>query len=125
MERLRKQWQELYNKVIHEDIDLSRDLVITPFFGHYGLAGYVIVMQGSPTHGMAILDLGKSILTCIYLKKIKIVVISGWGEAPGIESEKQLYRTTIEIIEGLNLPIKTGYEENPAVYYVRSGANKF
>jgi hypothetical protein len=41
---------------IGED-DLRRPLVVSPWGGHYGLAGYLLAVQGSPVRGYLVLDL--------------------------------------------------------------------
>ena len=36
--------------------DLNREIIITPFAGNYGLAGYVMAVNGSPPKAIVVVD---------------------------------------------------------------------
>lgn len=44
-------WLLAYEKFCKVSVDWNRPIMITPFEGHYGYAGVVIAINGSPMHG--------------------------------------------------------------------------
>lgn len=116
---IKARWQESYKKVVQSGSDQERDLVITPYFGHYGLAGYTIVVQGSPTHGLVVFELDRSRLVCIGSRKT--VKIEGWDVEFEKGSKSMLYNSTLDLLRALDLRLEPGGADNPAVYYVRAG----
>lgn len=48
-----KAWLAAYRDFCkHSIIHLDREIIVTPFEGHYGFAGVVITINGSPVRGM-------------------------------------------------------------------------
>lgn len=116
---LKEAWQSLFYKVTDGGRDPDRDLVITPYFGNYGLDGYVIAVQGSPDHGVAVLDIERKYLCCITSLKVTRIYKHSWAAKT---AKEKLYDATIALLTALDLRLITGGEDNPAVYYVKAGA---
>ncbi len=122
IQKLKERWQTLYRSLVGAGGDLDRDLVITPYFGHYGLAGYVIAIQGSPTHGLAVLELDRARLICIGPSKITYTN-HPYGR-PASKSKQALYDTTLDLLKAMGLPLSTGGVDNLDVYYIKSGTQE-
>jgi hypothetical protein len=94
-----------------------RPLVISPYYGCYGLAGYVIAINGSPVRGYAVVDLDyreqlghHMILKVEFRKKVT-------KHLPEVETGKsdRFYEDTVTLLRCLNLPCMSGGSAEPEV----------
>ena len=118
--KFKEEWIELYADIWGRNIETDRPLVVSPFFGHYGLAGYVLAIQGSPIKGLAILDLCLKRLTLIDHYRRPIVIEYG-GYYKVAKKRIHLIDLTINLLEEMQLSIDTGGYDEPASYYIFSG----
>lgn len=69
-ELMQKAAQSLWN-AFDKNHDPGRATVVNVIEGHYGLWGYAIVLNGSPDHGVIILDLSRRLVRYIKYGDIK------------------------------------------------------
>lgn len=94
-------------------VDTDRPLQIDPYYGSYGLTGYVFTIQGTPTHGTAIVDLERSIMWFLpvngrrTMKSIHAEVMHRQGRM-----DQMLWDMMIKILEICDLPTHHGAESH-------------
>lgn len=113
---------ERWQKVLTSDPD--RDIIINPFYGHYGLAGYIMTIQGSPIRGSVYVDIfhSKGFVTNF----IYIMMGGKYFRPKRIERSNYrnhrtdiFYDDTFEILKWLDLPLETGGEDDLPVVYLK------
>lgn len=73
--------------------DLTRAIVVSPWMGHYGLAGYILAVEGSPARGIVIVDISDDQMIHIGPKKISRWLFyrgSHWGNKSKAEKNCEL-----------------------------------
>jgi len=116
MNEIKKEWQSLYASVTGRVPEYDRDVVVTPYFGHYGLAGYVITVQGSPVHATAVFDMYRFRIVCLEPYKIIKINFTKYANT----KRQRLYDATSRLIDSLGLPTEAGGRDEPGVYYLES-----
>ncbi len=120
LHELKKLWQELYARVtkLKSAAEYSRSIVISPFYGHYGLAGYVITVQGSPPRAMLHYDISGQEMHCLGQSRPVRLPASGAAQSNAAFDKERLFRTTIELLEAANCSVETGGESPPNILYI-------
>lgn len=90
----------LFGRAPCED-DLQREIHVAPFFGCYGLAGYVITVNGSPPRGTVIVQPASAEM--VAMCSGALVRGSASVEAPRIH--KKRYAEAVEWLARFGLPI--------------------
>lgn len=96
-------------------VDIARPLCIDPYFGSYGLTGFVFTIQGTPTHGMAIVDLERGVL-------YKIDCYTFFKRAKNRRYDRDSDFEVFELLENiLKIASFKEYDPDETIYKYRKG----
>lgn len=112
MNEIEERFVRALYKITRHAVDLTREVIVSPFNGNYGLAGYVIAVNGSPPRGMAITQYDGHDL------RMMTVIKDGAGFAKRIEppheashrngkSHRELWEATQALIEFSHFPVRS------------------
>lgn len=82
----------------------GRKVCITPIDGAYGLAGYMLIVEGSPPKGAVL------ILTSSAENDLSFTLVFQDGKARRIGEKSPLALSAKAILEGFDLPLHSGAE---------------
>lgn len=101
------------------NVDRERDIVINPFFGNYGLNGYVITVNGSPPHSTTFIDIhrqtGVSIWFTARPKYIGMINPYTWGKTGTCVDA---YKASVQLINTFGLLEGSSAKIKPYSFYI-------
>jgi len=103
---------------VSEAGDPRRDIFITPFYGHYGLAGYTISILGSPLRTLIIWDLGGGAMTLLTNGKAAKLEPFSSMTARKPSAKHELFDATVNLIRAIGWPEQTGTGFYKAPVYI-------
>lgn len=83
----------------HDPIDLTRPIYVAEYQGHYGFAGYVLTVEGSPTKATILVDFSNQAMIAIYCD----VVIVGSHRSYKSKAQRTRYNQAVEWVWRLGL----------------------
>lgn len=102
----------------------ERDIVISPFYGHYGLAGYVITVQGSPTYMTCVIDLSRE--QGIYYSSFATGIQRFGGNSYKFTLKKtELWNACMRLLLAHGLRTDTGGENDVPVTVIKNGIQEW
>jgi hypothetical protein len=117
---IKSKWQNIFKEYAGTAAaEPNRNILITPYFGHYGLAGYVITVEGSPVRGTLVYSLAENLM-CIPMggRSPKNIRLLDLELEKASSMAKRLWSVTRELLKALDLSLDTGNGESPAVYII-------
>lgn len=78
------------------ETELDRHIVITPYNGAYGLAGYVITVNGSPPRGTLLVPLKEERIVVFDNERSKALDCSSWQGHTRHQLRKKVFEYLIE-----------------------------
>ena len=124
MNELREEWLNEYAGLVRK-YPADVPVIISPYFGNYGLAGYVICGEGSPVQATAVFDLERCKLTLLEYDQTMNILGQDGGYLRETPPQKQkLYETTKRMIQAAGLPLTVGGSSRPEVTTLRKEPRK-
>jgi hypothetical protein len=93
----------------------KRALQIDPYYGSYGVTGYIFSVQGTPTHATAVLDIERSFLYCIPMgARRKFAAIYGKDLHHDVRkfTQQDFYNLAIKMLEYAGLDTRWGQHDS-------------
>ena len=110
------QWMEAwldFCKGTQASVWFERPLIISPIYGHYGLTGYAICIEGSPVHSLLLVDVADKQILKAYPRPIGTKWVDHYlaHRAKKPSATSRMYDRTFYLLQAAGLRTDSGGDE--------------